>query len=377
MAVPFQSGRGDGMDEYECYRQSPIQSSPKESHKSSTFVLPSHASSSTSSSASSPFSPYPPPPPPQASSIDIPRNTHNNRKTGNPPRPPNAWICYRSARVHELKNTAQYSKMPQASISKLIGELWRSESPEVRKQYELEAAAKKLEHREKYPDYSFRPVRRESTKKAALKKGKSLKKSPVPSGLPSVLQPAPIVTSHESDELPIPPPSVSASSSSSCAPSPVDSDYPDSRFQYPSSTHSTSSVSQTFEPYHPELPSPPAQESLQSWTMFQPVVTYPPDQSYEGLPTPSIDYYDPPPYPPSNNYHYLPPSYEAAPPDQTSNNQPQFQPFLPSFTPTPYLSPPISEGPSSSLDDAWRMASASAGDFVDVPYHYSHPSYPP
>jgi len=100
MAVPFQSGRVDSLDEYECYRQSPIQGSTKESHKSSTFVLPSHASSSTSSSASSPFSPYPPPPPPQAKSVDIPRNTHNNRKTGNPPRPPNAWICYRSARVH-------------------------------------------------------------------------------------------------------------------------------------------------------------------------------------------------------------------------------------------------------------------------------------
>jgi len=149
MAVPFESDRTEEMDEYQTYRPSASQDAIKEGYKSSTFVLPSQASSSTSSSASSPFHPYSTPP--QPSTSEVPRNTHNNRKTGNPPRPPNAWICYRSARVHELKNTAEYSKMPQASISKLIGELWRSESAEVRRQYELEAAAKKLEHREKYP----------------------------------------------------------------------------------------------------------------------------------------------------------------------------------------------------------------------------------
>ena len=170
----------------------------------------------------------------------------------------------------------------------------------------------------------------------------------------------------------------STTSSSSCAPSPVDSDYPDSRFQYSSSSHSSCSIAPVFAPYNPELPSPPAQaqEGLQFWTMFQPVASYPPEPSYEALPTPSMEYYDPPPYPPSNNHHYLPPSYEAAPPDEPLNNQPQFQPFLPSFIPAPYLSPPITEGSSSLVDEAWRMASASVGEHVEVPYSYLHPSYP-
>lgn len=33
-----------------------------------------------------------------------------------PPRPANAWICYRSAMVHELKSTKTFAKLPQADV---------------------------------------------------------------------------------------------------------------------------------------------------------------------------------------------------------------------------------------------------------------------
>ncbi|GAA5835982.1 hypothetical protein JCM3766R1_005119 [Sporobolomyces carnicolor] len=207
------------------------------------------------------------------------------RKSANPPRPPNAWICYRSARVRELKNTSQYSKMPQASISKLIGELWRGESPEVKKKYEDEAASKKLEHQAKYPDYSFRPVRRDTGKKPSLRSADSFKKAKH-AELPSVLRPGPPTVSNS---LPSP----------SSAP-PSTQSFPTfalpERFELP---HSATASSFAPTPSYstptdygvlPSPPSPPAEtprlfhapiDTSQGWSMFQPVADY--------LPTPPFD----------------------------------------------------------------------------------------
>jgi hypothetical protein len=87
------------------------------------------------------------------------------------PRPANAWICYRSARVQELKTTAEYKKLPQADIcssflsfpsssfpvltlshtAKIIGQLWRNETDEIKRKYEQIAEVKKAEHKAKHP----------------------------------------------------------------------------------------------------------------------------------------------------------------------------------------------------------------------------------
>ncbi|KAM0756316.1 hypothetical protein T439DRAFT_278173, partial [Meredithblackwellia eburnea MCA 4105] len=73
------------------------------------------------------------------------------RPEGHTPRPPNAWILYRSEQIRALKSDKELSKKPQSDISKLIGHMWREESDEVKRWYESEAELRKLEHRIKYP----------------------------------------------------------------------------------------------------------------------------------------------------------------------------------------------------------------------------------
>ncbi|KPV78572.1 uncharacterized protein RHOBADRAFT_9744, partial [Rhodotorula graminis WP1] len=65
--------------------------------------------------------------------------------------PANAWILYRSARTHEFKAREGCPAVPQADISKVIGQLWRDETPEVRRFWEGEAQRAKARHRQLYP----------------------------------------------------------------------------------------------------------------------------------------------------------------------------------------------------------------------------------
>lgn len=65
-------------------------------------------------------------------------------------RPPNAWILYRSDKLAEAKN-AQGQRTPQAELSKLIAESWRSEKPEVKRSYEKQAELRKQQHEAQYP----------------------------------------------------------------------------------------------------------------------------------------------------------------------------------------------------------------------------------
>ncbi|WVF70300.1 hypothetical protein IAT40_005089 [Kwoniella sp. CBS 6097] len=50
--------------------------------------------------------------------------------------------------------------LPQADISKLISNLWKSESAERKAFYERRADLRKIEHQKKYPDYKFQPMRK-------------------------------------------------------------------------------------------------------------------------------------------------------------------------------------------------------------------------
>ncbi|KAL1406003.1 hypothetical protein Q8F55_007686 [Vanrija albida] len=147
-----------------------------------------------------------------------------------PPRPPNAWIIYRSDKLkdfeaihtrEQLKELLEQANMmdqfpkyltsiasvekahrleaesngakrkgkkpskpavegrgifrlgkggkglPQAEISQLISRLWKGEPAAVRSQYEHKAEVAKQEHLQKYPGYKFQPVRKEE--KAAMK----------------------------------------------------------------------------------------------------------------------------------------------------------------------------------------------------------------
>ena len=78
-----------------------------------------------------------------------------------PPRPPNAWILYRSDKLQQLPPPALGQPKPtQAEISKIISAQWKTESDEIRAIYDERAQAAKLEHSRLYPNYRFTPMKR-------------------------------------------------------------------------------------------------------------------------------------------------------------------------------------------------------------------------
>ena len=78
-----------------------------------------------------------------------------------PPRPPNAWILYRSDKLQQLPPPALGQPKPtQAEVSKIISAQWKTESDEVRAMYDERAQIAKLEHARLYPNYRFTPMKR-------------------------------------------------------------------------------------------------------------------------------------------------------------------------------------------------------------------------
>ncbi|GAA6061925.1 hypothetical protein JCM10212_001493 [Sporobolomyces blumeae] len=298
------------------------------------------------------------------------KSSATSRKTGQPPRPPNAWICYRSARVHELRATPEYLKIPQADISKIIGQLWRSESPEVRKRYELEAAAKKLEHRKKYPDYTFKPTRKGSGSKAAAKKARTSKKttpspSPAasPSGIPSVLLQHTASTSAFRIPTPSPPRASSRASLASypepLASSPVSLDHPSHFDQsyltsnaFTPATSYSDSYMPTFDDTYTQAPLQPAPVETGGLTMFRYRPTTSSSFQAAGLPAPPADFSDhlPPSPVEQSQPYYAPP--EPAPYPDTDHHHP-FQHFAP-----PEISPHEPET-QAYLDAPWVYSTTS------------------
>ncbi|KAG1777053.1 hypothetical protein EV702DRAFT_302170 [Suillus placidus] len=79
-----------------------------------------------------------------------------------PPRPPNAWILYRSDKIKVLPPAEPGQRnRAQADVSKLISDMWRNESDAVKLEYERLADARKAEHQRLYPDYRFQPMKKE------------------------------------------------------------------------------------------------------------------------------------------------------------------------------------------------------------------------
>ncbi|KAI6129432.1 hypothetical protein EDD16DRAFT_1701428 [Pisolithus croceorrhizus] len=79
-----------------------------------------------------------------------------------PPRPPNAWILYRSDKLRQLPPAKGRA---QADVSKTISEMWKNETDTVRLFYERMADARKAEHQRMYPEYRFQPVKKEDKAK--------------------------------------------------------------------------------------------------------------------------------------------------------------------------------------------------------------------
>ncbi|KAF8441705.1 hypothetical protein L210DRAFT_2087690 [Boletus edulis BED1] len=130
-----------------------------------------------------------------------PTRTGRDRKV-QPPRPPNAWILYRSYQFKNIRITHANERFSQATVSKMISDMWRHETEDVKRHFEQEAETMKAKHQELYPDYRFCPKRKVS--KLSRKKSKCRDATlsdvddddddvppaiPVPPSIPSLPQP--------------------------------------------------------------------------------------------------------------------------------------------------------------------------------------------
>ncbi|KAF7325613.1 HMG box domain-containing protein [Mycena kentingensis (nom. inval.)] len=79
------------------------------------------------------------------------------RSQGYIPRPPNAFMLFRADFVRQ-KHVPGTIETNHGSLSKIIGNCWRSLPLPEKHIWEVKAKHAKAEHKLKYPDYKFRPV---------------------------------------------------------------------------------------------------------------------------------------------------------------------------------------------------------------------------
>ncbi|KAK0455400.1 uncharacterized protein EV420DRAFT_1272450 [Desarmillaria tabescens] len=84
----------------------------------------------------------------------------SSASSAKPPRPPNAWILFRSDMVRIMPKPANGSSQ-QSVVSKAISKLWAEADPAIKHEYERRAEIRKQEHHEMYPNYRFQPVKKE------------------------------------------------------------------------------------------------------------------------------------------------------------------------------------------------------------------------
>lgn len=194
-------GAGDNLDlitEWISQYQSELLSMPIDEQAPSQSTQSSQQSAN--SSTSDPITPIQQSPSPidmktealpsASTSVSTPSNSQTKKSRAPTPRkniiprPPNAWILYRSAKIkercesewreefadiresrllagvsHQAKSSSSSSNAStvQAYMSKRIADLWKSESPETKHHYFRLSQEKKLEHARLYPDYRFAP----------------------------------------------------------------------------------------------------------------------------------------------------------------------------------------------------------------------------
>ncbi|KAJ3553518.1 hypothetical protein NM688_g3565 [Phlebia brevispora] len=99
------------------------------------------------------------------------------------PRPCNAWVLFRRDHQKAVREelTAKGDSTTQASISRLLSQMWRGLPPAEKAKYEYRAEVERAEHRKLHPDYKFCPKTQrekdaERQKKAEKQKAKEGKK---------------------------------------------------------------------------------------------------------------------------------------------------------------------------------------------------------
>lgn len=91
----------------------------------------------------------------------------------NPPRPPNAFILYRKAKQAEI--TSMYQGISNNDVSRIIGQMWKSEDTAVKMEYQIAADTIKNEHKLRYPNYQYRPRKQLPQSKHTIAPLKSIK----------------------------------------------------------------------------------------------------------------------------------------------------------------------------------------------------------
>ncbi|KAG9233921.1 hypothetical protein BJ875DRAFT_441815 [Amylocarpus encephaloides] len=86
------------------------------------------------------------------------------------PRPRNAFILYRQH--YQAQVVAQHPGLANPEISKIIGEQWREQAPEVKNEWKRLAEEEKTRHSRQYPGYRYQP--RRSAKGTGAKPASSL-----------------------------------------------------------------------------------------------------------------------------------------------------------------------------------------------------------
>ncbi|KAF9459629.1 hypothetical protein BDZ94DRAFT_1171276, partial [Collybia nuda] len=109
-----------------------------------------------------PQTPQPPPEQPIASSSSTivsapPRGSHGKKRDASYiPRPPNAFILYRSSFIKSQQVTDKVEGN-HSNLSKIIGKYWKTLPQAERDEWEAKAVLAQAEHRARYPDWRFRP----------------------------------------------------------------------------------------------------------------------------------------------------------------------------------------------------------------------------
>ncbi|KAJ3481962.1 hypothetical protein NLI96_g7302 [Meripilus lineatus] len=102
------------------------------------------------------------------------------RSLGYIPRPPNAFMLFRADFVRQ-KHVPGSIETNHGSLSKIIGNCWRALPLEEKRIWENRAKKAKAEHRERYPNYRFRPIHNKHKKQAAAEAAaKRKEKVPAP-----------------------------------------------------------------------------------------------------------------------------------------------------------------------------------------------------
>ncbi|KAI0028006.1 hypothetical protein K488DRAFT_14059, partial [Vararia minispora EC-137] len=73
------------------------------------------------------------------------------------PRPPNAFILFRASFVKANAVPQKLVKGSHASLSKIVGVVWKGMHADERARWEQAAVRALAEHRARYPDWRFRP----------------------------------------------------------------------------------------------------------------------------------------------------------------------------------------------------------------------------